>query len=358
MHDIIQTVNEWLRQGRQIALATVVDTWGSSPRQASARMAITADMAMVGSVSGGCVETAVVQEAVDCLATQRPRLLHYGVSDETAWNVGLACGGQMSIFVEPLDLGWWDYASKAVRDNHALTTVTILEGEGAGKKVVSDFTVMNTYARPTLTLEELRTLTQAALDSMESRRSQRLSADGLTLMVDVHRPPPRLVIVGGAHISVALHQFARQLGFRVVLIDPRRVFATPDRFPDLEKMLHSYPDQALTEIGMDEETYIAVLTHDPKIDDPALMVALPSEAPYVGVLSGKRSHEQRLERLRSAGLSDALLARLRTPIGLEINAKSPEEIALSVMAEIVAVRNGAALTARGDQRHREQGGRA
>jgi xanthine dehydrogenase accessory factor len=341
MNDIIETVDGWRQQGKPIALATVVETWGSSPRQAGARMAVAGDMAMVGSVSGGCVETAVVQEAIDCLADQRPRLLTYGVSDDTAWNVGLACGGKMSIFVEPLDLGWWEYASNGARQNHALTTVTILEGDHAGKKIVCDFTEINTYARPTLTTEQLRTLTGVAYESLDHRKSRRVTADGLALMVEVHRPPPRLVIIGGAHISVALHQFAKQIGFRVVLIDPRRVFATAERFPDLERMLHSYPDKALLEVGIDEETYIAVLTHDPKIDDPALITALPSAAPYVGVLSGKRSHEQRLERLRAAGVSDDLLARINTPIGLEINARTPEEIALSVMAEIVAVRNGA-----------------
>lgn len=345
MYDILDTVDKWVSQGTPVALATVVETWGSSPRQAGARMAITNDMAMVGSVSGGCVETAVVQEAVDGLADKKPRLLHYGVSDDTAWTVGLACGGKMSVFVEPLDQGWWNYVSTAIRENHTLTTVTILEGEHAGKKIVCDFTIMNTYARPTLTTDQIRTLSDAALASLEHRKSQRITADGLSLMVDVHRRQPRLIMIGGAHISVALHQFARQLGFRVILVDPRQVFATAERFPDIDKLMHVYPDKALTELGIDEETYIAVLTHDPKIDDPALITALPSDAPYIGVLSGKRSHEQRIERLHAAGVTDDLIAKIRTPIGINLNGKTPEEIALSVMAEIVAVRNGAAIVA-------------
>ena len=345
MYDILDTVDQWLSQGMPVALATVVETWGSSPRQVGARMAITGEMAMVGSVSGGCVEAAVVQEALEVLADKQPRLLHYGVSDDTAWTVGLACGGKLTVFVEPLDRGWWDYVSSAVRANHALTTVTILEGEHAGKKIVCDFSVMNTYARPTLTTDQIRTLTDAALNSFEHRKSQRLTADGLSLMVDVHRLHPRLVIIGGSHISVALAQFARQLGFRVIVVDPRQVFATTERFPDIDQMLHVYPDKALTDLGIDEETYIAVLTHDPKIDDPALITALPSVAPYVGVLSGKRSHEQRIERLHAAGITDDLIAKIRTPIGIDLNGKSPEEIALSVIAEIVAVRNGAGIVA-------------
>jgi xanthine dehydrogenase accessory factor len=345
MYDILDTVDDWLRQGKPVALATVVETWGSSPRQASARMAITDDMAMVGSVSGGCVETAVVQEAVDTLADKQPRLLHYGVSDSTAWSVGLACGGKMSVFVEPLDLGWWNYVSAAVRENHALTTVTIIEGEHAGKKIVCDFSVMNTYARPTLTTDQIRTLSDAALNSFEHRKSQRITAHGLSLMVDVHRLHPRLIIIGGSHISMALAEFGRKLGFRVILVDPRQVFATTERFPEIDKIMHVYPDKALAELGIDEETYIAVLSHDPKIDDPALITALPSEAPYIGVLSGKRSHEQRLERLHEAGITDDLIAKIRTPIGIDLNGKSPEEIALSVIAEIVAVRNGSSIVA-------------
>jgi xanthine dehydrogenase accessory factor len=345
MFDILDTVDDWLRKGIPVALATVVETWGSSPRQASARMAITGDMAMAGSVSGGCVETAVVQEALEVLEDKKPRLLNYGVSDDTAWSVGLACGGKMSVYVEPLDRGWWDYVSSAVRDNHALTTVTILEGEHAGKRIVCDFTVMNTYARPTLTTDQIRTLMDAALASMEHRKSQRVTADGLSLMVDVHRQQPRLIIIGGSHISVALYQFARQLGYRVIVVDPRQVFATAERFPGIDKLMHVYPDKALEELRIDEETYIAVLTHDPKIDDPALITALPSSTPYIGVLSGKRSHEQRIERLHAAGVTDDLIAKICTPIGLSLNAKTPEEIALSVMAEIVAVRNGAAITA-------------
>jgi xanthine dehydrogenase accessory factor len=161
------------------------------------------------------------------------------------------------------------------------------------------------------------------------------------VFIDVYQPRPRLVIVGGAHAAVALAQMASLLGFRVMLVDPRRAFATAERFPTAERITYEYPDKALPKIGLTSQTYIAVLTHDPKIDDPALKTALPSAAPYIGILSSKRTHEQRIERLTAAGLDRALLDRIRTPIGLKIGAQTPEEIALCVMAEIIAVRRGA-----------------
>ncbi|MBX3063236.1 MAG: XdhC family protein [Anaerolineae bacterium] len=346
MYDIMNTVDQWLQQGKHVALATVVATWGSSPRQTGAKMAIADDMSMVGSVSGGCVETAVVQEALDSLEDRQPRLLHYGISDDTAWTVGLACGGKISVYVEPLDQGWWQQATQAARNNHASITATVIESEAAGRKVFFNLSqIGSSFASPSLTSEQQHALSDAAMQGMDRRKSGRAiakvsDAEELPVMIDVHKQHPRLIIIGGAHISVALNQMARLLGFRVVVIDPRQVFATAERFPDLDAMLHTYPDKALAELGIDEETYIAVLTHDPKIDDPALVTALPSSAPYIGVLSSARSHEQRLIRLKELGVTDDLLARIHTPIGLEIGARSPEEIALSVMAEIVAARNG------------------
>ena len=160
------------------------------------------------------------------------------------------------------------------------------------------------------------------------------------MMVDVYHPRPRLIIIGGAHVAMALKNFAHQLGFRVVLIDPRKAFATRERFPDVEVISHQYPDKALAEIGVTSESYVAILTHDPKIDDPALKATLPSSARYIGVLSSKRTHQKRIERLTQEGVDAQLFERIHTPIGLEIGAKTPEEIALCIMAEIIAVRNG------------------
>ncbi len=341
MFELLDTVETWLQQGKAVALATVAETWGSSPRQVGAKMAVTADMAMVGSVSGGCVEGVVIQEAVECLVDGRPRLLNFGVSDETAWDVGLACGGKVSVYVEALDKLWWQAAACAVRANHAMSTATILTGPSAGQKVYLDAVTGDIGQTPGLAAEQSEALAKAARSALERKQTEHKRTVDLDVLIEVLRPQPRLIMVGGAHVAVALQSFARQLGFQVVLVDPRQVFASHDRFPDLETIFTSYPDKAFSQLGLDSETYIAILTHDPKIDDPALRVALPSNAAYIGILSSRRSHQQRIERLTKAGLDPRLFERIHVPIGLEIGAKTPEEIALAIMAQIVSVRNGA-----------------
>lgn len=333
MLDILETVENWLKQGHTIALATVVSTWGSAPRQVGSKMAVASDLAMIGSVSGGCVETAVIEEASEILKTRKPRQLNFGVSDDLAWDVGLTCGGKISVFVEPLDATWWRCVTDFIRQDRSAATITILNGDSAGGKILVDRNGSIHYATPSLSGEQQTSLTQAAW------QSGRIAIGDLDVMIDVHRPRPHLILIGGVHIAMPLQSFARQLGFRVSLVDPRQAFATKERFSDVSAILHSYPDKALNQLGLDEDTYIAVLTHDPKIDDPALRTALPSPAPYVGVLSSKRTHEERVKRLTEAGLSPEQLARIHTPIGIDIGAKTPEEIALCIMAEIVAVRN-------------------
>lgn len=336
MLDILESVSRWLQQGHKVSLATVVQTWGSAPRAAGSKMAVTQDMALVGSVSGGCVEGAVVESALEGLEDRQPRMLTFGVSDDEAWDVGLTCGGRMSVFVEPLDVKWWAQLAPHVQAHRPAMTLTLLEGEDAGSKVLIGPDGSVEYHSEGLGPEAARALAQAA-----GARSGRMEHGGHTLLVDRHEPGPRLIIIGGVHVAMPLQAFARALGFRVALIDPRRVFATHERFPEAEVILHSYPDAALQQLGLDDNSYLAVLTHDPKIDDPALLTALPGPAPYVGVLSSRRTHKQRLKRLHAAGLTRAQTDRIRTPIGLEIASRTPEEIALGIMAEIVSVRNGA-----------------
>jgi xanthine dehydrogenase accessory factor len=346
MFELLETVDGWLAAKRPAALATVVETWGSAPRGTGAKMAITSDMAMVGSVSGGCVEGAVIEEAIERIADGGTRLLHFGVADDTAWEVGLTCGGSISVFVEPLDAVWWSQASQFAREQKASATVTVLDGDLAGEKLLVDAAGNVVYATAGLYSERQALLLDAAAKAIKVGKSSRQQIEGLDVMVDVYRPQPRLILIGAVHVAIALHNFAQQLGFRVILIDPRTAFSTPERFPNVELMLHSYPDKALPQVGIDADTYIAVLTHDPKIDDPALRIALSSPAPYIGVLSSRKTHEQRVKRLLEQGVDPAQLERLRTPIGLNIDGGTPEEIALSIMAEIVAVRNGAAIVAK------------
>lgn len=334
MLDILETVNEWLKNGKKVALATVVETWGSAPRRSGSKMAVTEAMGMIGSVSGGCVETAVVEQALDVLADGKPRLLKYGVSDDDAWEVGLTCGGRISIFVEPLDVDWWHLVTAAVQQDRAATTITVLEGNLAGRKSLVD-------AQGSVLYSTLADTALASAPVTAYHSTQQAEIAGLTALVDVHLPRPHLILIGGVHIAQPLQSFARQLGFRVSLIDPRGVFANRERFPHVETILTSYPDKALPQLGLDSDTYIAVLTHDPKIDDKALITALPAPVAYIGVLSSRRTHDVRIKRLLEAGVSPELFDRIHTPIGVEIAARTPEEIALSIMAEIIAVRNQA-----------------
>lgn len=335
MHDIRDTVNGWLALGKPVVLATVVETWGSAPRAVGAKMAISAEMTIAGSVSGGCVEATVISEALDALKDGQPRLLHFGVSDETAWDVGLACGGHIRVFVDRLDEAWWTVLGGAADAQQWLKTLVVVDGENAGAKVaLAGGEVVYADAR----LSEADVLALAAESQRTNSGLETLGEH--TVMVDVLQPSAHLIIVGGGHTSVALNQFARLLGMRVSLIDPRQAFATPDRFPDAA-IYHQYPNKALASIPVDRGTSFAILTHDPKIDDPALIAALNGEAGYIGVLGSRRTHAQRLERLRGHGFDDAALARLHAPIGLSIGARTPEQIALAIMAEIVAVQNGA-----------------
>lgn len=342
MFDILDTLNEWIGQQRHIALATVVQTWGSSPRKAGAKMGISVDMAMTGSVSGGCVEAAVVEEALASLQDGRPRLLHFSVSDDKAWNVGLACGGSMSVFVEPLDSGWWARAADITRQNQPAVSITIVEGELAGEKMLlSDETLL--YCTPRLAAladEQKSVLLSYAKEALVGHECSQKTVSGWRVLFEPHLPRPRLIIIGGAHVAMALQSIAHTVGFQVVIVDPRKAFATPERFPDVEAIVHSYPDRALPALSLDAESYVVVLTHDPKIDDPALLAALASPASYVGVMSSRRTHTDRIQRLQKAGLSAEQIARIRAPVGLDIGARTPEEIAVCIMAEIIAVRNG------------------
>jgi xanthine dehydrogenase accessory factor len=337
MLEILNSVEGWLKENHTVALATVVDTWGSAPRRAGAKMAVNDAMGMSGSVSGGCVETAVVEEALDSLKKRRPRLLTFGVSDDEAWGVGLACGGKISVFVEPLDQQWWQIISDFIQQNRRITTATVISGEMAGQKVLAENGHI-LYATVGAALGEKLVKLASPHNSTTHAR-----LDDLDVLVDVYRPQPRLIIIGGAHVAIALKDIAHVMGFRVYLIDPRQVFASQERFPDVELISQAYPDKVLPDIGLNSESYVAILTHDPKIDDPALRVALSSDVPYVGILSSKKTHEKRIKRLTDAGLDPHLLERIRVPIGIDIGAQTPEEIALCIMAEIIAVRNGMLL---------------
>ena len=303
----------WAQAGRGAALATVVETWGSAPRRVGAQLAIAADGEMQGSVSGGCVEGAVVVEALEAIEDGAPRLLEYGVSDGDAFAVGLACGGKIRVLVEPVGAGAmpFDVLGDLVRARAARQPVAYqvpLSG-GVGRLVTGGYA-----------------------DRFRMDRSG-VEDDGDTF-VAIHNPPLRLVIVGAVHIAQALVPMAQVAGFDAVVIDPREAFGSQARFPDAQ-VINDWPDAAMDTVGVDTRSAVVLLTHDPKLDDPALHIALRSDAFYVGALGSKRTHASRVARLEEAGFTAADIARINGPVGLDIGAASPPEIAVSILSQMI-----------------------
>jgi xanthine dehydrogenase accessory factor len=339
MKEIIGDVDNWLARGETaIALATVLSTWGSAPRKVGAKLAFTADGAAIsGSVSGGCVEGAVIEAGGEVLADRIPRLLHFGVADETAWSVGLACGGTIEVFVEPLDVPTYTAAREWVAGRVPGAIVTVINGpaELLGRKLAlgPDGSMVGSLGA--------KWAESAATLARDARRSiRRRLSDEVELFIDVLRPSPVLVIVGGAHIAVTLARIAKIMGYRTEVIDPRRAFGSEERFPHVDSLVQAWPDKAFAASPPGPDTAVVTLSHDPKIDDPALAAALRGDAFYVGALGSRQTNARRRERLAALGFADAQLARLHAPIGLDIGADNPEEIALAIMAEVVAAYRG------------------
>jgi xanthine dehydrogenase accessory factor len=325
-HDDIPAIAlDWHRAGRGAALATVVETWGSAPRPVGSQLAVSAAGEIMGSVSGGCVEGAVVAEAVEAIADGRPRMLSFGVSDEDAFAVGLACGGRIGVLVEPV--------GGAIPE----PMLAELVAARAGRRAVAYVTSVD---------GRMRRLTAGPGDALEGAIATRMRADRSGVEEDgtfiaIHNPPLRMVVVGAVHIAQPLVAMARLCGYDPALIDPRGAFGAQHRFPG-ERILDDWPDEAMAALAPDARTAVVTLTHDAKLDDPALRVALGSSAFYIGCLGSPRTHAKRLERLRAAGVAEAAIARIHAPVGLDIGAKSPAEIAVAIMAEITRVlRQGA-----------------
>lgn len=314
--DICETALAWHRAGQGAVLATVVQTWGSAPRPVGSQLAISATGEIAGSVSGGCVEGAVVVEAMDALADGQARILEYGVSDDEAFAVGLACGGKIRVMVEPVG-------------------AALSEGLLAGICARRAQRMPLAYVVDTVTWDHrLAGVDDAALgaDIADRFRSDKSGFAG-DIFIGIHNPPLRMVVVGAVHIAQPLMQIARLAGFDALLVDPREAFAAAARFPG-ETIVHDWPDEALKDFGLDGRTAVVTLTHDPKLDDPAIETALVSDVFYLGCLGSTRTHAKRVERLGARDLSPQQLNRIHAPVGLSIGAKSPAEIAISIMAEI------------------------
>lgn len=341
MRDILPTLETWRQQGEQIALATVIETWGSAPRQVGAKLAVTLSGGIAGSVSAGCVENAVIEAAQACIRSGQPRLLTFGVSTDTALSVGLTCGGTIKVFVEPFTAyaGIYDSLKARLNAREPLGVIGVLEGppEVLNRKLA---VFADGHTEGDLELPSLRVpMLQTVLDRLPSQPGGLVELGGLQLFVDIFPRLPRLVIVGAVHIAEFLVPMATLAGFEITLVDPRSAFATTERFPSVGAINSRWPDEALASLNLDDDSYIVVLAHDAKLDDPALRVALASPARYVGVLGSRRALQDRLLRLREAGLSESQLARLHAPIGLDLHGRSTVDIAISILAELVQVKN-------------------
>ena len=304
---------KWHQDGTGAVLATVVQTWGSAPRRVGSQLVISGRGDIQGSVSGGCVEGAVIMEAMDVLESGTGKMLEFGVSDEDAFAVGLACGGTIRVWIEPV-------------------------GAALPESLLADLVAARAAREPVAYVVNTDT-GERRLDRSghESRFAMDRSGfeDDEATFVGIHNPPLRMVIVGAVHIAQALVKMARITGYDPYIIDPREAFASEARFPG-ETILTDWPDEAVDEIGLDTRTALVLLTHDPKLDDPALERALTSKCFYIGALGSTRTHAKRVERLGKAGYTDDQIARIHGPVGLNIGAAGPSEIAVSIMAQITS----------------------
>lgn len=349
MREIMENLLEVVHRDGAAALATVVRTWSSAPRPAGASMLVTDTGEAVGSVSGGCVEGAVYAVGEEVLADGVGRYESYGVSQDDAFSVGLTCGGQLDVFVERVDRETWPELEGVARDvalGEPLAVATVVGGSAfVGRHMI----VRAESAEGSLGSDRLDAAVRAdALGMLQSgttgvlcygQDGERLE-EGLDVFVTTFAPPPRLFVFGAIDFSRALVRVAKVLGFRVTVCDARPVFATSKRFPEADEVVAAWPHRWLAGQEVDRRTAIAVLTHDPKFDVPVLEVALRSEAGYVGAMGSRKTHEDRLDRLRAIGMTEAELTLLHSPIGIDIGARTPEETAVSIMAEMVQVRWG------------------
>ncbi len=319
--DVLAIASHWLARDGKVTLATIVDTWGSAPVPTGGQMVIAADGQFEGSVSGGCVEGEVITEAMELLDDGAPKTLAYGVEDETAWRVGLPCGGKIQVHVQRLagkdDIAFLDQAVVARTKREALIVRTNLT---SGRREV--------FTRDTGDLP-------ADIDRrFISGQSSLVPAEDGARFIQALLPPPRILIVGATHMAQVLAQLVQQMGYDLVVIDPRTAFAAEGRFPGV-RLITDWPQDALPALGLDPYTAVAALSHVGHIDDEALKLAVRSECFYIGALGSRKNHAKRTERLAAAGIIEAQIARIRCPIGLDIGASTPPEIAASVLAEII-----------------------
>jgi len=329
-----------------VGRAVVIQVWGSAPRPEGASLLATEDGRIAGSVSGGCVETAAAEEIQAAIRRGTPKRVGWGVTHERAWEMGLSCGGQIEVFVEPAVSP--EVLGAARRDSGSVVA-TVVGGAaplGAELLVNEDGTRRKVGEFPPALEAPAADAALAALAGLESRVvTLETAAGAVELFLEVFPRRPTLLVFGGVHIAMALTRMAKPLGFRTVVADGREAFLTRERFPDVDELMLGWPEEVFQRVGLDQATCVCLLTHDPKFDEPALQLALRSPACYVGAIGSRKTQKLRREQLAAAGFSEADIARLKGPIGLDLGGRTPEEIALAILAEITAVRYGRAVTA-------------
>lgn len=348
MKEVLGDIERWRAAGRRVAVARVVGVEGSGPRDPGATMAVSDDGEVAGSVSGGCVEGAVLTEALDVLSHGSPRLVSFGYSDDEAFAVGLTCGGTVTVFVEPLTSPYEELRD-ALRAEEPVALVTQVEGPHPGAKLLvgpDRPAPVGTLGDPDLDRVAARDALGELASGLSGTRHYGLHGEAMesdvTVFVESFAPLPRMVIFGAVDFTAALARTAKSLGYRVTVCDARPVFATAARFPMADEVVVAWPDRHLAEVGhrLGPRDAVCVLTHDPKFDVPAIVAALKTDVGYLGAMGSRRTHTTRVDRLREAGVTDKELARLMAPIGLDIGARTPEETAVSICAEIIALRTG------------------
>jgi xanthine dehydrogenase accessory factor len=308
MREVLAELNEWTKSGEDIALATVVETWGSSPRPLGSKMIVTRSGKMAGSVSNGCIEGAVFEEAQKVLKSREPKIAAFGVADDVAFEVGLACGGHIEVFIEPLGpvhaqlIGMLETNAPATLHTNLVTGETeLVEGTPPGVELA------------------------------------RRDGDWFT---EPFRRPAHLIIIGAIHIAIPLHRLAKLMGYRVTVVDARAKFATKERFPEADELIVAWPDEAIARLSIDQSSYVVILTHDPKFDLPALRAVLTKDAGYIGAIGSRKTNQNRFDALRAEGFTEDQLSKVHGPIGLDLGGRGAEETALGILAEITATRFG------------------
>ncbi len=336
MDEYLNILREWLQKDQSIAIARVVKTWGSSPRPVGSVMLVSQEGKMAGSVSGGCVEGAVVKQAKRVLAENTPVKLDYGVSNEEAWSVGLSCGGSIQVFLQPANFSRgsvWSQLLANIKKNKASTLISSLADGNSTNVLLEEDGQTWGNKLPEEVLAE-------AKDAYAKRIHKTVTHNDKDYFIQLFPRKSLLLIIGAAHITVDLVALGNQFGFETVVIDPRGYFTENTIFINPpSQLLQHYPSEVLNQFPLDAYTFCAILSHDPKIDDNALEILLPSEVGYIGALGSRKTHTKRINRLLEKGVEQSLIDRIHAPIGVSINAQSAREIALSIMSQIIEVKN-------------------